>query len=1813
MAASIVGTFTIIDRASGTMRKIERQAKQTDRAVENLGHRLDKVGGGEQARRVDRLSQSMRNEARATKVAGRDTDRLGASTRRLTGEHGRLRTAVQRGTTVLRTWQRAIKEAKSDHDSLAGKLARTGAGFAGLGAILGSLKLPAIAMGVGILVQAVGVLGGGIVALLPRVADLAGTLAALPAAVGAAAQGLGTLLLGLSGVSKAVQAGVELQKNAALTAMQTGDQQRQIAQQMQAAEHGIVLAQRASRDSQLQLTEARRAARRELIDSRLAALGAALGEKRAAIALRQARISLAQGEASGSSDVQLSDLRLGVQEAQLSVRQQREERRRAVADNRRTQRRGIHGNQGVIQAHRAVSDAAYGQVQAMQALTNAQRAATEAQLQAVGPAGQFQQALKGLSPQARSFVHQLVAMRPAFLSLRQAAGADLFPHLSRSLVNVTKLLPTLRSGLRMTGGVIGTQVESLVGSLTTQGRMGDIGTLMGHQAGLIARAGAATQNLSSALIDLMIAARPFTNWLGDTIVGWTRYAAALSSSGRASGRTAAFLDRTKNTLRLFGRILLNVWVTFKLILEAARPLGDRLWRGAERATQGWVGFMQSAEGANKARRWFDALYSPLHALGQLTKLLAQAWARLTLAKGFTQTAQRLQKAVPAIERFFRQTTALGPAAADLLTQVANLLANLPFSAVLILTEGLTKMLSVVNVLLRRFPALGDAISVALLAVAGVKAAKMLAAMAGKVMLLGKAWTAVRDAAFGAAAAEQIAGRGGGVPPLTKGNPLGKAPAPGGVLPGMTRGDPLGKTVRPSGIKGAFSRLKGALGSGLASIGPQIAALIGVGTLLDSFSKGGLPSASATSMLSSVLPPVFLAQQAGIVGDINPAVGAKDLAVSTAHGLGLAKDVKGFGKGGVLGGILGFDPTDPIKSRQGRGTLQGGGAGGIFGANIARTLQLQMGGMRSVTRRGVTGMIREIDKLPAGARRDARRSMVDMARTMERQGLLPRGAAHKLAQQLAQHFDRIPLRAARAMRRTVRGIADALKAALPKIAPFLSGLIDGFGAVWDSLKGKTGLKGGELANRFLQLGGVKDPSKLPGAQLLGIDKGGPAVVRGHRQIATFQRAHGLTPDGVVGPATRRAARGAGVRVVNAQEARRANRPVENAAKATHKLIAAQWKGMHLSIKTSLTRTNKDAKTAMNLLGGNVAKTNDQIRRGTRDDWDRTRQAMSDKLNAARRETGTLFGQIRDSAVKALVGMGYSRGEANKLAGQGGSPSSSLKGTTGKGSAKTKGARGMRIAGAGLADTVGVAPGHLAAPGELISNRHTERRVDRMLSMFGTSLGREVAGESRPHGAGLTYAHGGRTLQHGAGKAIPIRPESWKRGQPLPTRTAQGSGLGKWDDEVTGGKIKHALGGLIRLAKGGYVNIFGALPGMEPLAQLAHEKFGLSVTAGRTNHSKMTASGNVSDHWYGRALDESNGQAPTPQMDAFNAFLKTKTPGIVKQLIWRGKDQFGGFPISDHFNHVHIALKQGYAESAARTGAILQRAAHGFTFAGGGAGGGGGKAGKVLKALAIPPTKLFGVAGGLSQAAAAAIGSGLTSKINSKIGTGGGGGMAATKGGWSRVGATIDPTQGQAPTFSAHGGMSFAELLEAGANAGMHAQDLTTTLGMKRGQYGMPMGTSVLVRMPGSSKAFRMWKNDVGSGQAGNAHFKVDLHQAIANRLGWHPNQDVEVKRGARGMRVGWGGWHAGGVEARVRKPTLFGAGERGPEDVTIRRAGTGHGRPRTTRAGGHTFHAGAIQIGHIVNNREGDVAAMLQSEFQKFTDALDHSGGDEEDD
>jgi hypothetical protein len=141
----------------------------------------------------------------------------------------------------------------------------------------------------------------------------------------------------------------------------------------------------------------------------------------------------------------------------------------------------------------------------------------------------------------------------------------------------------------------------------------------------------------------------------------------------------------------------------------------------------------------------------------------------------------------------------------------------------------------------------------------------------------------------------------------------------------------------------------------------------------------------------------------------------------------------------------------------------------------------------------------------------------------------------------------------------------------------------------------------------------------------------------------------------------------------------------------------------------------------------------------------------------------------------------------------------------------------------------------------------------------------------------------------------------------------------DTTVRGGKKTKASNtedATNRSKLGKSVDVHGASEGLQVIVNLA-ASYGLQITAGKNDHGVYTSTGNVSDHSRGWAVDVSNGSAPTPEMDSFNEFVKTKLKPLIKQLIWRDKDQFNGYVIGGHMNHVHVAIKPEYANSKTNT--------------------------------------------------------------------------------------------------------------------------------------------------------------------------------------------------------------------------------------------------------------------------------------------------------
>jgi Transglycosylase SLT domain len=186
---SVTGEFRLVTvQARRELDRLEREAKDTDRAMEKLGHDMDSVGSTRQVRQV----RSYRTE----------THRMGRASREAKGDVASLRAEVSRLSTEL---EKATRGSRGGGGGGGGGVRGGVLGLSGGMKQMGAMALIAL--------PAVRSLTGAVVALGGAVASAS----AGGAAVGAA--GLGGLLAGIGGIAavavpmtKAVKEAAEAQK-----------------------------------------------------------------------------------------------------------------------------------------------------------------------------------------------------------------------------------------------------------------------------------------------------------------------------------------------------------------------------------------------------------------------------------------------------------------------------------------------------------------------------------------------------------------------------------------------------------------------------------------------------------------------------------------------------------------------------------------------------------------------------------------------------------------------------------------------------------------------------------------------------------------------------------------------------------------------------------------------------------------------------------------------------------------------------------------------------------------------------------------------------------------------------------------------------------------------------------------------------------------------------------------------------------------------------------------------------------------------------------------------------------------------------------------------------------------------------------------------------------------------------------------------------------------------------------------------------------------------------------------------------------------
>lgn len=566
-----------------------------------------------------------------------------------------------------------------------------------------------------------------------------------------------------------------------------------------------------------------------------------------------------------------------------------------------------------------------------------------------------------------------------------------------------------------------------------------------------------------------------------------------------------------------------------------------------------------------------------------------------------------------------------------------------------------------------------------------------------------------------------------------------------------------------------------------------------------------------------------------------------------------------------------------------------------------------------------------------------------------------------------------------------------------------------------------------------------------------------------------------------------------------------------------------------------------------MGKSVSVVNGQILTGSQKEWSGISGAITDSVQSALPATSKAFAALKAQALGSLKAMGYSTSQAQTLftgvrtntfakdkSGAAILPSAGALGSTH--------ARGGRLQGTGMKDTVPLAAGGLGAPGELVVNRHTESKANRVLGMFGTTLGRMVGHETRRHDAPM-YATGGRAVNfdgHPSNVSAPIR------------------------------------------------RLIGDMEKRWP-------QLGVTST---TDHSLRSSSGGISYHSSGRAVDMAGPPAYMNKVARWinsSGFYRHLTEGIHNPTLSVKNGQkvppsfWGPVVWPQHLNHIHMAL-------AGALGAFP-----------GGRGGGGGIHGSSVK-LKAPLSGLAGVPGGLADAAALGLASGLQRKINSRLSAAGR--SNASDPGTGLTFGDVGSLRNINHTYKANGKTAFSPALVARIAkwAGLPGQ---TFAQIAHGESSYMPG-AVEKMEKGGAQGFGLWQITTGVGNDSminrlggskamlnplvNAKAARSLYDSAGHSIRpWHGTR--YVTNASKGARLpSFGGWYGNGGSMTASHPTMIGVGDRQPvghfEEASVTRRKVGD------RGGAHPAIHVSVNMGGVVMHGGG-----TKHEVQEMADKV----------
>ncbi|MGH3878070.1 MAG: hypothetical protein ACRDSK_13655 [Actinophytocola sp.] len=291
-----------------------------------------------------------------------------------------------------------------------------------------------------------------------------------------------------------------------------------------------------------------------------------------------------------------------------------------------------------------------------------------------GDVEKFQEALEKLSPAARRFAEQLVALKPRLDALKHAVQDQFFKTFAGEFFRLANtVLPALQARLPGVAASLGQFAAAFARTARSAVVINALNILLEQVRRGVAAAAAGVGPMTRALAQLIAVAAPGLASMGAALARLAGRFGAFIDRTAKSGQLKTFLTDAVTALRQLGQIAFNVSKFFGGLFGALSAGSESTLGNLVRITAAMADFVSTGPGAEGLRTVFAGLSALGTALGDVLQALAPAFGQLFVV------------AAPVIGPFVKAVAGLAQAIAPVIPFVAQLLA--------IIDQGLTAAIS----------------------------------------------------------------------------------------------------------------------------------------------------------------------------------------------------------------------------------------------------------------------------------------------------------------------------------------------------------------------------------------------------------------------------------------------------------------------------------------------------------------------------------------------------------------------------------------------------------------------------------------------------------------------------------------------------------------------------------------------------------------------------------------------------------------------------------------------------------------------------------------------------------------------------------------------------------------------------------------------------------------------------------------------------------------------------------------------------------------------------------------------------------------